>query len=218
MIEKKTFVTTTATDRQTEVYNWLTANATEYFETITNDTENKKIICTFAGCESAKLEVNFNTGNSVENATFKVVLENSKSYSAGNYQLEYKVLYAIKTSCGICLSNSLSMMTSNKSEDTSLSLSKNNDNTTAISLIKIGELNTGNKYRYIICPEKSKVITVTSKVLTADMTTFAPIPIAEGVYPENMFFTPFSSARYSGVITDDNGQKYWYDGYCAIKE
>lgn len=215
-IEKTTFMTTTLTERQTEVYNWLTANATDYFETITNDTENKKIICTFAGCETAKTEFYF--GENTYMAS--LFLENGTKYASSNFvhfYTRYKVCEAIKTSYGIYLVSEENIMTSSSSSMGALIISKNNDNTTCVSLSCDGFLHEDMR-RDIICPEKSKVFTVTSKVTTADMTSFAPIPIAEGVYPENMFFTPFSSARYSGVITDDSGQKYWYDGYCALKE
>ena len=214
-IEKTTFTATTLTDRQTEVYNWLSENATDYFETITNDTEHSKIICTFAGCETAKTEFYFDY-----NTMASLFLENGTKYASSCYtdsHIYYKVCEAIKTSYGIYLGSEENIMTSSSPYQGALIISKNNDNTTCVSLSYDGFLRDDMR-RDIICPEKSKVLTVTSQVLTADMTTFAPIPIAEGVYPENMFFTPFSSARYVGVITDDNGQKYFYDGYCAIKE
>ena len=215
-IEKTTFVEKSQSGRQTEVYNWLLENATDYFGTITNNASHYNIICTFSGCENANITLNFTNSNN-----FTVTLENGTKYqssqSAG--QMIDVVKYAIKTSNGICLSNDYDIFTSSDSGgyEGSITFSKNNDGTTCIMFIARNEAII-KKLRYIICPEKSKVLTVTSKVTTADMTSFAPIPFAEGVYPENMFFTPFSSARYSGVITDDNGQKYFYDGYCALKE
>lgn len=217
-IKKTTFMETSQSGRQTEVYNWLTANATDYFETIENDTNGHNIICSFAGCENANITLNF-----TNSYNFIVTLENGTQYkstrSAGNINNDV-VKCAIKTSHGICLCNNRNIFTSSDSGgyEVSITFSKNNDGTTCIMLILQREYNNSSKLRYLICPEKSKVLTVTNKVTTADMTTFAPIPIAEGVYPENMFFTPFSSARYVGVITDDNGQKYFYDGYCALKE
>ena len=214
-IKKTTFMATTLTERQTEVYDWLSENATDYFETITNDTEHSKIVCTFAGCETAKTEFYFSYG-----VMASLFLENGTIYgsaSSSSDNVNRKVCEAIKTSYGIYLVGKENIMTSSAIELGALIISKNNDNTTCVSLSRNGFLRS-DMSRYIICPEKSKVFTVTRNVVTTDMTTFAPIPIAEGVYPENMFFTPFSSVRNAGVITDDNGQNYWYDGYCALKE
>ena len=201
-IEKTTFVATTLTERQTEVYNWLTANATDYFETITNDTENSKIICSFSECENAKLEFGFIR----QLPMCRITNEVGTHYDCGKYGYDPALGYTLK----IAIKTSYGMYFKNDKDPYSILLTKNNDNTTSI-------VNNSPDVS-IICPEKSKVLTVTSKVITTDMTSFAPIPIAEGVYPENMFFTPFSSVRNTGVITDDSGQKYWYDGYCAIKE
>ena len=214
-IEKTTFVATTSADRQTEVYNWLSANATDYFETITNDTEHLKIVCTFAGCENAKIEFGTKTINMCT-----ITYENKTTQRAGYYNTanfsDVIMAKAIKTSCGIYLCNNYSF-TSSFSYFGSILISKNNDNSTCVSIVGAGENHSG-KVRNLVCPEKSKVYDVRDKVITADMTTFAPIPIVEGVYPENMFFTPFSSVRNAGVITDSDGNKYFYDGYCAIKE
>lgn len=48
-ITKTMFQGTTLDANQAEVYEWLTANATDYFDGFTNDTENYKIYCTVNG-------------------------------------------------------------------------------------------------------------------------------------------------------------------------
>ena len=220
-IEKTTFMATTLTDRQTEVYNWLSENATDYFGEITNNTENPKIICKIKNHENAKIVFTFNS------STYNVAItkENRNIEYGYRYQtvqdVSYTHDYAIKTNYGFYLH-----------------CSKDNDIRGGGSIL-VSKLNNGEiiidfftyvsnrvQYQNIHCLGFSKtteiyndINNVKGLVYKADMTTFSPIVFGEGIYSENMLLTPFS--QYKGTVctlTDDNGQKYFYDGYCALKE
>lgn len=205
-IEKTLFTGADLDTRRTEIYNWLTANATEYFSEITID-DNKQIVCTIANGGS----VVFGYGsNSSYQYNCTITLANGTWYkSASNTSsLNNKHTYAVKTDSGIYLYSNAD----NSSYTANTLISKTNDGAVVIS--------AGFGYHYILCPEKDVMYKIDSdlKAVRTDNTVFCPIVVGENSYTENMLYMPFKQqVTFIGTMTDAEGQKYWYDGVCALK-
>ena len=200
-IEKTTF---TATGNATNVYNWLLANATEYFESV--EQSGNFINCKFKGCNTAKLTLY--TGNS-DNAIVSITLENGTTIAGAKKSsgIEY-FDYLVKTDYGIYIHTS-------DSKNSNIMISKDNGDNVCVSFLNY---TNNTKTHNLVSPLNNLTYDVTSKVMSTSLSVFSPIPFG-ATYSDNLLFTPFSDiGDFVGKITDDNGQKYWYDGYCAIKE
>lgn len=210
-IEKTLFAETTLAKRGQEIYAWLLENASDLFASIVLDTNNQ-IVCTLAN--GGNIILGYGASTSYQK-NVQINFANGKNFGSprASDQITNKHDYGVKTDFGIYLhtyyGNDLGGSTL---------ISKNNDGTIGISVRYTN--------RYIYCPEKNidyKINNVSSSssenyVHNAEMTTFTPIPFGD-TYNENMLFTPFSQyVDTMCILTDDNGQKYWYDGGCALKE
>lgn len=207
-IEKTLFTQSTVDARRTEVYNWLTANATEYFSEITID-DNKQIVCTIAN--GGSVVFGYGTSNSSYQYNGIITLANGTSYkSSSNSSLLYKHTYAVKMDNGIYL---YAYNSNSTSYNACTLISKTNDGAVVISA------QLGN-YTYILCPEKDVMYEIGRdlKAVRTENTVFCPIVVGENSYTENMLYMPFKQqVTFIGTMTDAEGQKYWYDGTCALK-
>ena len=207
-IEKTLFTQSKLDERRTEVYNWLTANATEYFSEITID-DNQQIVCTIANGGS----VVFGYGGSSSSGNMyncKVTLSNGTSYKPNNgvNSVSYKHSYAVKMDNGIYLYS-----TSDSNYCGNSLISKTNDGAVVISAQLSGK-------NYILCPEKDVMYQIGKdlQAVRTENTVFCPIVVGENSYTENMLYMPFKQYdSFIGTITDAEGQKYWSDGVCVLK-
>ena len=211
-IEKTLFTAKSYKGRAEEIYDYINTINNEFniFSGITPeysvDNDNASVItCTITNGGSIIIRTHSGNANKPYQKTCDINLNNGHIYSSdGSYKNSLAYHYGIKTSNGFYLGGSSA--TGYRGD---FALSKNTDGTTTISF------KTNDNY-YIICPEKS--IVYTPAITSADLSVFSPIPFG-ATYSDNLLFTPFSDiGDFVGKITDDNGQKYWYDGYCAIKE
>ena len=200
-IEKTTF---TATGNATNVYNWLLANATEYFESV--EQSGDFINCKFKGCNTAKLTLY--TGIS-DNAIVSITLENGTTIAGAKKSSGFEYFdYLVKTDYGIYIHTS-------DSKNSNIMISKDNGDNVCVSFLNY---TNNTKTHNLVSPLNNLTYDVTSKVMSTSLSVFSPIPFG-ATYSDNLLFTPFSDiGDFVGKITDDNGQKYWYDGYCALKE
>ena len=207
-IEKTLFTQSTLDTRRTEIYNWLTANATEYFSEITID-DNKQIVCTIANGGSVVLGYGSNSSYQYNGI---ITLANGTSYksSSSTSTLSYKHTYAVKMDNGIYL---YAYSSYNTSYNSCVLISKTNDGAVVISAL----LSSNGS---ILCPEKDVMYKIDTdlKAVRTENTVFCPIVIGENSYTENMLYMPFKQhVTFIGTMTDAEGQKYWYDGTCALK-
>lgn len=206
-IEKTLFTQSTLDTRRTEIYNWLTANATEYFSEITID-DNKQIVCTIANGGSVVFGYGTSSGH-YNNCT--ITLANGKSYnSSGSSHTDGKHAYAVKMDNGIYLN---AYYSGNSSYTANTLISKTNDGAVVISA-NLSEKN------YILCPEKDVMYQIGKdlQAVRTENTVFCPIVVGGNSYTENMLYMPFKQqVTFIGTMTDAEGQKYWYDGTCALK-
>ena len=206
-IEKTLFTQSTLDTRRTEVYNWLTANATEYFSEITID-DNQQIVCTIANGGSVAFGYGSSSGYQYNGI---ITLANGTSYkSSSSSNLSYKHTYAVKMDNGIYL---YAYSSYNTSYNSCVLISKTNDGAVVISAL----LSSNGS---ILCPEKDVTYQIGRdlQAVRTENTVFCPIVIGENSYTENMLYMPFKQqVTFIGTMTDAEGQKYWYDGTCALK-
>lgn len=205
-MEKTTFTATTEDGRLTEVYNWLTTNASDLFLEITKDGSNLTVTCKITENSSV-------TFKGAERFT-EVTLENGNTYGSAsnhNFDIGRTAKYGIKTDNGIfvryydvddaeCIGDII--------------VSKANDGSVVASFYYYDY----DLYHAICCPEKS-VLYDNTTVYSSEMTSFVPVPFGKDCYCDKMLYTPFSQYPKNVVadLQDSSGQHYFYDGYCALK-
>lgn len=211
-IEKTLFTAESYKGRAEEIYNYINTINDEFniFSGITPeysvDNNNASVItCTITNGGSIIIYTHSSNANRGYQKTCDINLNNGSTYSTGgSYNVSLAYYYGIKTSNGFYLGGSSA--TGYRGD---FALSKNTDGTTTISF------KTNDNY-YIICPEKNLVYTPT--ITSANLSVFSPIPF-DTTYSESMLFTPFSEYKDTVcTLTDSDGNKYFYDGYCALKE
>lgn len=216
-MEKTLFTGTNFDTRRTEVYNWLTANASDIFSSIEIN-ESKNIVCTIENGGSITLDYSGSSSVSVSTAT--VTLANGNTIkpngSGNNNKVDYRHYYGIKTNNGIylcCLKGNSSGKDNGYWAD--LLISKETD---GVVLSFVYSNGSSSSKQYIICPEKDLSYDIANHIPSTEMTTFAPIPLTDNSYSTNLQFMPFNMYKGTvGQFADSTGQKYVSDGYCALK-
>lgn len=201
MLEKTIFTSEYASAKMLELIDWLQANATDYFTNFAYnpDDENQFICTTSGGSKVIFSKSGCNSG---------IIMANESSYYSGEYS-DRPFTYAVKTNNGIYLHRN-----GNDEQFGGMIISKSNADDIVISFREW-------KYLYrLIVPDKNIIYSYenVNNYLPSDATSFAYIPTGNGTYTENLLFTPFT--QYVGIpciLTDSDGQKYVYDGFCALK-
>ena len=210
-IEKTYFTNNSYGERQTEIANWLTANATDYFSSV-EDTDSG-VVCNLINGGS----INLMRGNSnlwVFGANGSQLIE----FPSSSEDVDTVYNYAIKTDNGIYLNTPLYYSYSEYQYQYlgCFTMSKDIDGHIIMSVI-MGDYNQ-HKLNYLICPEKNAAYDISHTTFSTLKTSFSPIVFDES-YTENLFWTPFS--QFPGIVIEDmqdaNGQHYFYDGFCALK-
>lgn len=196
---------------QAEVYSFLNTYATDYFDSITNDTTSLKIECKLSGV-------------SVITLNFDGTTKNTYSFLNGTTSTEYGVSYftkAFATSNGVYLVGSQAkgsklMITKNESGDTILRVLRSSTAAGAC-LVEVYDFN--NSYASLGLTSSS-TSGLTSMSKAAGVTCFAPIPtsLSAAHYCPHLFLTPYTQfLATDGIITVD-GTEYVYDGAFALEE
>lgn len=229
-IEVTTFNYPTAPNNNLdEVYDWLVANAAEFFPggIVKNASRVYIEVFPIEGDNTTRMIIPFaTTGNSSAGgiktkygmSTYQIN-PNATSYQSNAYRK------AVKTSCGFVLM-------ANSNGATWFVTKTENGNVCTYCL---GSKEYGYKtISYIFCDLENDVvpsISGTSYSSVAELvsalrpwsgrqfTTLLPIVFTGGTYTTNMLMTPFTQANFSGdlqtVLID--GQEYIYDGFIALK-
>lgn len=227
-IEKKVFKSVVPAENFIEVQNWLSVNAAEYFDSfnidssgITMNVNGSSVSVRPVG--SLPVEIRLSSQNGGGSATL------GRKYSGAKNYIEY----AIKTGNGIVLITD--------ENDFRIFITKSNAGSTSVyAMSKVYVNNTSSESWQMIAAdlENSKTFTKTpyqhsnsseSKIINAgyywwsnnsasEVTVLLPFVFVGGTYAQNMFITPFSQYPKTVCILDINGEKYFYDGYVALKE
>ncbi|MBR6624566.1 MAG: hypothetical protein IKK91_11840 [Ruminococcus sp.] len=196
-INKTIFSSTTAQTNAADVTAWLQANATEYFASITN--ESNIITCTIAGGGQLVIKP--------DQREWQVVLKNGTSIVIDHYGTNDKVGEAYVTSKGIALRSGDMWIFVVKSNSDTIGIvfnaTNNNDNIIFadfyFSTSFFGDLNN-------------------TKHLHAGMTSLCLCPLGNGgTYGEGLYFVPFYEYNSSGLIYV-NGKSYVYSVFMALEE
>ena len=210
MLEKTLFRENTSGKNMELLINWLQENATEYFTSFELENDGEYLLCKTDGGGIFKVHKN--------DARMWAILGNGTSYQGcdGGYgEMEYMLDFVVKTDNGIYIKRR--NMYNRGGE---ILISKTVDGYTVMSFIYDG------RQRCIICPDLNifyyygELYNNSNEYIktTDSFTTFSPIVFGGDSYTENMLITPFSQYKDTPcILTDSDGQKYIYDGLCALK-
>lgn len=208
MAINKTIFTADRTAQKSEILAWLQANATDYFDEISED-NNENIVCSLEN--GAKLTFVFDstaTAYSVESKT-GVSHTIGGGSSASSYTKE-----GIVTSKGIMIVGNTTTSAANI-----LIISKTNADT--ISLSMNARVGSGSSAYPCFMDLINDVDWLTKssapQIFSTPITSLTPVCFSYGTHCEHAFFTPFTQFE-NPCIMQLNGKKYAYGGYLALEE
>ncbi len=230
-IEKTTFKSVNTNENLTEVQNWLTANATEYFDSFEIVEANCSIKMSMATGAYVIITPGFSPLLQIRLADSKgngsVSLGNKYSGAVGYIEC------AFKSQHGIVLTTNANdfriFITKSNAGSTSVyAMSKVYINSTAAESWQMAAADLENSMSFTKTPymhnnsSDTRIINAGyywwSNNSASDVTVLLPFVFKGGTYAPNMFITPFSQYPKMVCILDINGEKYFYDGYVALKE
>ena len=208
MAINKTIFTADRTAQKGEIFNWLKANAEDYFDEISQNADGN-ISCRLEN--GAELLFMFDTSTTV----YKII---SKT---GNTQGIYASVSAPYTEAGIVTSNGIMLISySFASTDNIVIISKTNSGATSVSVYGKTSSSTNTLFQAFI--DLDNDVNWMGKnfqtIFDTPATSLAPVCFASGNYCEHVFMTIFSQFTNSPCIMQINGKKYAYGGYLALEE
>lgn len=222
-ITKTVFTATTQAANAAEVYAFLNANKSGYFDSVTQD-ESGNITCTVGDVDC--LELSFSFDGSTKSIKISAANGTSSQGSFANIKWEY----AYATSKGLWLysyaifggnaSYPISIfITNTDSGDTAIVAICDGSNTAEMAFITADVLNGSVVRRYNgsgLYPTGSG-----SKIIfQSGVTTLTQIPLTTGgtSYTPDLFFTQFSQYPFTPSILTVGTTQYAYDGRIALRE
>lgn len=222
-ITKTVFTATTQAGNAAEVYAFLNANKSGYFDSVTQD-ESGNIICTVGGVDCLKL--------SFDGSTKSIKISAANGTSRQGYFANIKWEYAYATSKGLWLysyalfsanakaSYPISIfITNTDSGDTAIVAICDGSNTAEMAFITADVLNGSVVRRHNgsgLYPTGSG-----SKIIyPSGVTTLTPIVLTESgtSYTPDLFFTLFTQYPFTPSILTVGTTQYAYDGRIALRE
>lgn len=189
------------------LFSWLQANATDYFDSITL---NSDVIT----CKTGNASL---TTNAAGDGTF-VTLNNGVSQKGGSMFSSSGVFKeAVKTDNGIRI---VSKGTDSYFGD--IYIVKSDLGNTSILMHQLYDSGTKDIWYFADLIANStfwSISSLSSHALSAHLTSLAPVPLGNsGAYAVGMFFTTFTQYKNVSGIMELDDTKYAYDGYLALKE
>lgn len=209
-IEKTVFTGTTQAANASEVYAFLNANKSGYFDSVVMDETNNNITCYAAETPALKL------GFDGTEKSIKVTLANG--VTSGSYPSNLMWLCGVKTSKGLCLHGSTSDVFITKTNGGTLAvLFKAQTTSTASNMDFVGAdiMNGTGGYKAVTD------FSSTTKVFhTAGVTVFSPVPLSASVesYAPNVYVTAYGQYIGTEGKLTANGKEYYYTGYIALAD
>jgi len=188
-IEKTYFTQTTAAANLPEVYEWLAANSTGYFDSVTMSDDSTTITCTIG--ERAVLTIILNSNNSsyTELKTTSCV---GLTYDLreGNNYTTYYALYAKATSNGLMV---------RYTAGPALFITKTNNGDTFIATV--ADYQSTSRIIFIDTALMTSTTTTSFVPITASYMGFVPVCTAVGSYTPNLYIAPFT--QYTSSLESD---------------
>lgn len=220
-IAKTVFTSTTQAGNGTEVYAFLNANKSGYFDSVTQD-ESGNITCTVGGVACLKLGFDGST------KSVRITAANG-TYSQNNWGVR-KWEYAYVTSKGLWLYSNILIgyvspnpisvfITKTNADDTAIVAIYDADSSSSEAFVTADVLNSGVAVRYIgngIFASNSNA----KAVYPSGVTTLTQIPLtAAGMsYAPYLYFTQFSQYPFTPSELTVGTTQYVYDGRIALRE
>ena len=209
MAINKTIFTADRVAQKGEIFNWLKANAEDYFDEISQNADGN-ISCRLES--GAELLFMFDTSAAICKITSKTQQSASIfSSSSGNAY----------TKAGIVTSNGIMLISNAGSSSLKniMIISKTNNGSTAILTFHRESSGVSNQQNYFIdLDNDSECLTKNFQIISVPATSLAPVCFASGNYCEHVFMTLFSQFTNSSCIMQINDKKYAYGGYLALEE
>lgn len=219
----------TGTEHFSEIKTWLEANATDYFDSFELSEDKLTLTCKI-GDKTALTFVRGSTGNNYEE-TYYLYNGTTKKISPGASACYIDKI--VKTSSGIAIrKNNNSTVYNNYSF-----IAKDNKGNTAFIFpsatsniwnVSLGSGGSGSIYGGIFSSEKTSFDSLSESGLSArygachnaDVTVLSPICFynSNGAYTPNLMVTVFGNVINTECTLDHNGEKFFYNGFVALKE
>lgn len=212
-----------------EIKTWLETNATDYFDSFELSEDNLTLTCKI-GDKTVLTFVRGSIGNNYEE-TYYLYNGTTKKISAGANACYIDKI--VKTANGIAIRKNY-----NSTEYNNYSfITKDNKGNTAFIFPSVtsniwnvlpSSGGSGSIYGGIFSSEKTTFDTLFDSGLSArygachnaDVTVLSPICFynSNSSYTPNLMVTVFGNVLNTECTLDHNGEKYFYNGYIALKE
>lgn len=197
-ITKYDFINTSGADNSQELYDWLSKNAVEFFDSITID-DSSNVVCSLNN--GGKIEFSFSM------LSLRLTLAGGGTATGST---NIPVTQAYKTNNGIMLFNNRLMSTviTKSNEGNTFIFANYSSNGSSLfwaDLMKSPSVQNGS-------------IAVFSTSAAQSLTTLTPVVAAGGVYSPNLFFTYFSEYPSVKAVISMGGKEYVYSGKIALAD
>lgn len=221
----------TGSEHFVEIKTWLEANATDYFDSFELSEDKLTLTCKIGD----KTALTFNRASTGTTYTETFYLYNGTTQkSSGQTSVTY-IDRIVKTANGIALRknfggnvyNNYSFITKDNKGNTAFVLPKN----IIINSWNVTSSTSGtgsSVYYSVFSSEKTSFEQLCGSSLSttygichnADVTVLSPICFynSNGSYTPNLMITVFGNVLNVECTLDHNGDKYFYNGYIALKE
>lgn len=215
-IAKTVFTGATYAANAAEVYAFLNANKSGYFNSVTKDSETNLITCTANGVDCLKLGFDSNTRS--------IIITAANSTTKSNWINDVRWEYAYATSKGLWLYSRHTVSGTDLGMTYSVFITKTD--TDKIALVSIfGGQYIGNMDFVVADVMTDNVFTVFSggiNVIFFDsgLTTLTQIPLTQNgtSYAPYLYITQFAQYRDVPSVLTVGTSQYVYDGRIALKE
>lgn len=212
------FTGLSAADNKNEVFTWLTANASDYFNSISTPAGSTQIQCKIGDVTALTIDTDSN------NYVFFATLKNgTNDYRYEGWKTNHRFTRAVKTSCGILLYvNNIENIFITKNTDGGVMFAGYHSTGNSTYGATIGDFENdsafkgmgGNNGTGFAASELKNV-----GVQSAGRTALVPAVTDAGTYSDRLFFVPFTQfIGQAGITIDVDGTKYVYNGVFALKE
>ncbi len=219
-IEKYYFNQASVTANAEDVKQFIESSG--YFDSVeldvTTSTYFPTVICSVG---NASLKFTISGGDTTSGAVFYLVTESGFVYDGTNRY--YTAGFSNKSSYGIKTEYGLFIYYNSTHH---IFITKSDKDTVAINATwrygTSGNSSSSVETRYCRCDlinsKSTSGTDLTTKSMSAALTTLVPLVLPSACYTPNLYFMPFS--QYVGIvgILEIDGIKYFSDGYCCLKE
>lgn len=220
----------TGTEHFVEIKSWLEANATDYFDSFELSEDKLTLTCKIGD----KTALTFSRTESGGTYTETFYLYNGTTQTSSGTSSAAYISNIVKTANGIAIrkthggtvyKNHSFITKDNKGNTAFVFLAKLSTNGYNVA---ISTTTSSSAYASVFSSEKTTFDTIHENVISpkygachnADITVLSPYCFdnSNGSYTPDLMITVFGNVLNTECTLDHNGDKYFYNGYIALKE